>query len=115
LKKGCKVLSFFVACSIAMGLGDKFDVLDKMYYPVKYRKIKVDKDCYQEPFKIKKKYLVNKDGFLEVYIGDGKNFYKVKKGFRVNERSFEEILKEEIKKIVKKGKSWYKFIEEILD
>ncbi len=92
-------------------LGDYLNISDKIEY-LKYKEVKVDPEGYDKPFKIEKRYRVNKKGFLEVYIGHDNKWYKVKKDMRVNERCILKIIQEEGKKarddIIKK-------IEEIIE
>lgn len=101
----CKILLTGAVILVSAVLGDYCDVKDNFIDPVRYRNIKIDQDCYQKPFQLRKKYKINKKGNLELYIGSNDEWYKVEKGLRVNERSIGELLKEgseEVKEYIKK-------------
>ncbi len=98
-------------------VGDHMDVNDKAIYPIVYKDVLVAEDSYQKPFDLKKRYVMNQDGFLEVWVGD-ERFFKVKKGLKVNDKSLESLLKEkgniiwkrtkrEGKRILMDFKEWY--------
>lgn len=80
-------------------LGDYCNVKDNFIEPIRYKNVKVDSSCYQKPFQLQKRYHVNKQGFLEVYIGHNNTWYKVSKDLRVNEKNLCDMLKEESREI----------------
>ena len=95
-------------------LGDHYNVKDCIIEPLRYRNTKIDPASYQNPFQLKKKYWINKENNLEVYIGNDDKWYKVEKGLRVNERDISQILGNETKKIkpylkekIEDLKEWY--------
>ena len=90
-----------------MMFGDYINILDKTIYPLKYNQ-QIDKESYQRPFKLRKKYVINEKNNLEVYIGYNKKWAKVKKNLITNERNLEEILAEKGKKIKESFTKWYK-------
>lgn len=92
-------------------VGDYTNIMDNTVNPAIYRG---PKSGCKEPFKLQKKYVVNEEGFIEVYIGYDGNYYKVEDGIRVNERSFEEMLKEEIDQVYEGSKKWYKSAGEVV-
>lgn len=99
MMKKFKPVLIGVAILASVVLGSYLNLKDRIIEPVRYRNIKVDSQVYQKPFKLKKKYMVNKNGDLEVYLGNKDEWYKVGKGLRVNEKNLSEILKEDIGKI----------------
>ena len=94
-----KTLFIGTAVLASAVIGDYCNVKDNFIEPVKYRAVKVDSESYQKPFQLQKKYLVNEEGNLEVYIGEGNEWYKVDKDLRVNERKLGEMIKDESKEI----------------
>lgn len=80
-------------------LGDHCNIKDRFIEPARYRSTKIDSETYQKPFDLQKKYEINKDGNLEVYIGHDDKWYKVDKDLRVNERDLSKMLEDEAKKI----------------
>ena len=80
-------------------LGDYCNVKDRFIEPVRYRSVNVDSGCYPKPFQLQKKYKINDDGRLDVYIGSSDKWCKVDKDLRVNERGIGEMLKEESKNL----------------
>lgn len=95
-----KILLISTAILASAYLGDHYNVKDRFVEPLKYRNAKVNPDCYQQPFKLQKKYQLNKKGQLEVYVGHDNKWYKVDKDLRVNERNLSEKLKDETKEII---------------
>lgn len=95
----CKTLligSAFLASAI---IGDHYNVKDRFIEPIKYRNTKIAPESYQNPFDLQKKYQINENNELEVYIGNDGKWYKVDKDLRVNERSIYEMLKYESKDV----------------
>lgn len=90
----------------AMMFGDYINVLDKTIYPLKYNQ-KIDEQSYQRPFKLKKRYVINKDDYLEVHIGYGNQWAKVKRNLVTTDRKLEEILIEKGKEIQESFTKWY--------
>ncbi|MCG2718970.1 MAG: hypothetical protein L6408_09100 [Nanoarchaeota archaeon] len=116
--KGILIGAAILASTI---IGDYCNVGDRFIEPLRYRNTKVDSESYQKPFELEKKYVINEEGNLEVYIGYDHEWYKVDKNLRVNERTLGELLKDEsgeIKDYLKEKsddiKEWYnkKFGEE---
>lgn len=111
-----KILLISTAFLAGAYLGDHYNVKDRLIEPVKYRNVKVDPKTCQQPFNLQKKYQLNKEGNLEVYIGYSDKWYKVDQDLRVNERNLGEKLKEETKEIVpyikKKFEDMMKWYEE---
>jgi len=110
----CKTLLICAAILASAVLGDYYNIKDRLIEPLKYRNVKVDPGCYQNPFQLEKKYYINEEGNLEVYIGNKDEWYKVDQDLRVNERSLTEMVKEEgskirpyIKKKIEDLKEWY--------
>ena len=66
------------AIFIAMA-GDETNINDKILYPVLYHNALVDPETYPKPFDLEKKYLINDEGKLEVYMGSGEEWIKVDK------------------------------------
>ena len=63
---------------LGMCTGDKMDVLDKFYYPLKYRDYEISEKGYEKPFSLKKEYTIDDKGFLEVRLGnDYVGYYRV--------------------------------------
>jgi hypothetical protein len=75
-------------------LGDSSNINDKITNPIRYRNVKVDPKTYQQPFKLRKKYVVNEKGMMELQIGHNEKWYLVEKELRVNERTLEQMMKE---------------------
>jgi hypothetical protein len=89
-----------------MMLGDYINILDKTIYPLKYNQ-QIDKESYQRPFKLRKRYIINKKDCLEVYIGHDNKWAKVKRNLVTIDRNLEEILAEKGKKIKENFLKWY--------
>lgn len=93
MKKRLKYGLCTAAFISAAFFGDAIDINDKLYYPIRYRNTPISETNYQDPFSIRKRYVVN-NGLLEVQIGDENNnqYYPVTGGLRVNERKIPEQL-----------------------
>ncbi len=98
--KKLKILLVSTAVLASAYLGDHYNVKDRFVEPIRYRNAKIDLESYQKPFQLQKKYEINKKGSLEVYIGNDKEWHKVSKELRVNERSLGEKLKDETKEVI---------------
>lgn len=101
-----KIKIFGIGCLMigASILGDSCNVNDRFINPIRYRNVRVEPTSYQKPFKLQKKYIQNEKGMLEVYIGYDNKWHKVGRELRVNERSLQEMLKDqgdEVAKIIK--------------
>lgn len=112
--KKIKILLISTAILASAYLGDHYNVKDRFVEPVRYMNVKVDPETYQKPFSLQKKYQINKKGNLEVYLGNDKEWHKVNKELRVNERNLYEKLKDDTKEVIPyvKGKideliEWY--------
>jgi hypothetical protein len=92
-------------------LGDALDLNDRTINPLIYRNVLIAKESYQRPFQLRKRYVVNRKGFLETHIGDEK-FYKLPPSLDTKCKTLEELLKERGKRILKRTKDEAK---EILD
>ena len=88
-KHGIAAASILAAASV----GDFLDVNDRAYYPLRYHNTPVREGTYEDPFSIRKRYLV-REGLLEVQIGnqDSNEYYTVTNELRVNERKATEQL-----------------------
>ncbi len=102
-----KKLGLICVLAGAAFLGDSCNVNDKIVNPVRYRNVKVDPKSYQNPFKMQKKYVLNENGMLELHLGHNSTWYKVGKELRVNERSLEQMLKDQGEEIAKAIKEKY--------
>lgn len=111
-----KLKVFGIGCLIggAAILGDSCNVNDRFINPIVYRNFKVDQKSYQKPFKLQKKYSVNENGMLEVYIGNNEQWYKVGRELRVNERSLDQMLKEQGSEVARILKEKYEQNEPII-
>lgn len=89
--------------------------MDKTVYPIKYRNHLAAKDCYKKPFEIRKKYSVNGQGFLEVYLGDGKDFYKIEPEIRVHQKTLGEQLVEKGEDVLSTTKHGAAGLNSLLD
>ena len=98
VKAGCLAASLF---GVAVA-GDYYNVCDRVVYPVVYNEELVEEGFYKQPFKLRKEYRINEDGFLEVYFGD-KKMYPVLEGMRVNERGLVERIRDDAKGALKAG------------
>ncbi len=88
-------------------LGDLYNINDRLVNPIAYRNVKTDQQCYQEPFKLQKKYVKNEKGMLEVHFGHDEKWYKVTNELRVNERSLDQMVKGQGNEIARKLKEKY--------
>ncbi len=95
-------------------VGDFYNINDRFINPIVYRNVKVDKQCYQKPFKLQKKYIRNEDGMLEVHFGHDERWYKVTNELRVNERSLDQIVKGQGNEIARKLKEKYEQKEPVI-
>ncbi|MDP2909030.1 MAG: hypothetical protein Q8N77_04470 [Nanoarchaeota archaeon] len=95
-----KALLIGTALLASAYLGDYYNVNDRFVEPLRYRNVKFDPKCYQDPFRIQKKYKINEEGSLEVYVGHDNRWHIVSKELRVNERKLSEMVKDETKGIV---------------
>lgn len=87
-------------------LGDYCNLKDRIVEPLCHRNVQVDSESYSKPFDLEKRYHINEEGKLEVYIGHDDTWYKVDKDLRVNERSIKEMLEDESKENYQKFKKW---------
>ena len=89
LKHGILAASILAAAS----LGDLIDINDRIYYPLRYHNTPVREGTYEDPFSIRKRYLV-REGLLEVQVGnqDTNEYYTITNELRVNERKATEQL-----------------------
>jgi gas vesicle protein len=102
-----KLLGVSLLMAGAAILGDSCHINDKFVNPIKYRNAKIEPTTYQQPFKLQKKYTLNEKGMLEVHIGHGEKWHKVSNELRANERSLEQMLKDQGNEIAKSIKEKY--------
>jgi len=102
-----KTLGIALLLAGAAVAGDSCNVNDKFINPIRYRNVKVDPKSYQKPFKLQKKYTQNEQGMLELQIGHDEKWYFVNKELRVNERSLEQMMKDQGNEFAKAIKEKY--------
>lgn len=88
-------------------IGDCCNVNDHFVNPIRYRNVRIEPTSYQKPFKIQKKYVINETGMLELHIGHDQKWYKTGKELRVNERSLEQMLKDQGNELARNIKEKY--------
>jgi len=95
-------------------IGDYYNVKDHVIEPLRYWNVKIDSKTYQKPFRLEKKYIINQEGNLEVYLGHDHEWYKIEEDMRINKRTLTDLLKEEsddfieyLKNKAEEIKEWY--------
>ncbi len=95
--------SYCLALAASALAGDHYDVVDSFINPVRHHGELMADGFYRQPFRLRKEYRVNDQGFLEVYFGD-KEMHPVSDELRVNERKLGERIKDETKEMIRNGK-----------
>lgn len=93
--------------ALTMMTGDYINILDKTIYPLKYSH-KIDKDSYQRPFKLRKRYVINENNNLEVHIGNNEKWAKVRKSLTTSDKNLDEVLSEKGQKLKEDFLKWYR-------
>lgn len=82
-------------------VGDYYNINDRITYKIMHRNTEISEETYQQPFELRKMYIKNEKGKLEVYIGNDERWHKVSRELRVNERSVNDMVAEKLEEVKK--------------
>ena len=102
-----KIILATAAIATIASCGDYVNILDKTYYPLAYSE-PVDKESYQKPFRLRKRYIVNNKDLLEVQIGRENEWITVKPDLSTKVMGVDEIIILKGKRIKDSLMEWYR-------